>query len=168
MRGSRRSSPTGPRSSSRCRRCPETPSSASRPRSHSQTGARLTTADGADVTLASGGGRNRVVYTFAPGESSRTAVDVFSFSPALERTGSAGAGTGFYQVTIGPIGAGRAHPRAALDSGAPLRRVPAAGAGAGPAGIEDVPVSGGAGRRYTDLHDLEHGDRCDTVDDPGL
>ena len=30
----------------------------------SQTGARLTTADGADVTLASGGGRNRVVYTF--------------------------------------------------------------------------------------------------------
>ena len=33
----------------------------------SQTGACLTTADGADVTLASGGNRNRVVYTFTTG-----------------------------------------------------------------------------------------------------
>ena len=80
----------------------------------SQTGARLTTADGADVTLASGGSRNRVVYTFAPGASSRSAVDVFSFSPVLERTGPVGAGTGFYQVTIGPIGA--AKPTRALPS----------------------------------------------------
>ena len=80
----------------------------------SQTGARLTTADGADVTLASDGSRNRVVYTFAPGESSRSAVDVFSFSPVLERIGPVGAGTGFYQVTIGPIGA--AKPTHALPS----------------------------------------------------
>ena len=80
----------------------------------SQTGARLTPADGADVTLASGGSRNRVVYTFAPGASSRTVVDVFSFSPVLERTGPVGAGTGFYQVTIGPIGA--AKPTRALPS----------------------------------------------------
>ena len=80
----------------------------------SQTGARLTTADGADVTLASGESRNRAVYTFSPDESSRTAVDVFSFSPVLERTGSPGAGTGFYQVTVGPIGA--AEPTRALPS----------------------------------------------------
>ena len=80
----------------------------------SQTGARLTTADGADVTLASGEARNRVIYTFAPSQSSRTAVDVFSFSPVLERTGPVGAGTGFYQVTIGPIGA--AVPNRALPS----------------------------------------------------
>ena len=80
----------------------------------SQTGAQWTTVDGADVTLASEEARNRVVYTFSPGESSRTAVDVFSFSPVLERTGSPGAGTGFYQVTIGPIGA--AEPTRALPS----------------------------------------------------
>ena len=81
----------------------------------SQTGARLIiTGDEAAVTLASGEGRNRVVYTFAPGGSSRTAVDVFSFSPVLERTGPVGAGTGFYQVTIGPIGA--AVPTRALPS----------------------------------------------------
>ena len=80
----------------------------------SQTGARLTTADGADVTLASGEARNRVIYTFAPSQSSRTAVDVFSFSPVLEWTGPVGAGTGFYQVTIGPIGA--AVPTRALPS----------------------------------------------------
>ena len=78
----------------------------------SQTGARLMTAggetDGAYVTLASGGSHNRVVYTFAPGNGpSRSAVDVFSFSPVLERTGPVGAGTGFYQVTIGPIGAAK-------------------------------------------------------------
>ena len=80
----------------------------------SQTGAILTTADETDVTLASGGLNNRVVYTFSPGESSRTAVDVFSLSPVLERTGTPGAGTGFYQVTIGPVGA--AEPTGALPS----------------------------------------------------
>ena len=80
----------------------------------SQTGASLTTADGEDVTLASGGTRNRVVYTFSSGASSRTAVDVFSFSPVLERTGPGGTGTGFYQVTIGPVGA--AKPTRALPS----------------------------------------------------
>ena len=80
----------------------------------SQTGASLTTADGAEVTLAAGGGRNRVVYTFSSGGSSRTAVDVFSFSPVLERTGPVGAGTGFYQVTIGPVGA--AEPTRTLPS----------------------------------------------------
>ena len=80
----------------------------------SQTGGRLTTTDGEDVTLASDGSRNRVVYRFALGASSRTAVDVFSFSPVLERTGPVGAGTGFYQVTIGPIGAVK--PTRALPS----------------------------------------------------
>ena len=80
----------------------------------SQTGAMLTTAEQTDVTLASGGRSNRVVYTFSPGESSLTAVDVFSFSPVLEQTGSPGAGTGFYQVTIGPVGA--AEPTGALPS----------------------------------------------------
>ena len=81
----------------------------------SQTGASLTTADGEeDVPLASGGARNRVVYTFSSGASSPSAVDVFSFSPVLERTGPVGAGTGFYQVTIGPLGA--AKPTRALPS----------------------------------------------------
>ena len=47
-------------------------------------------------------------------QSSHSAVDVFSFSPVLERTGPVGAGTGFYQVTIGPIGA--AVPTRALPS----------------------------------------------------
>ena len=83
----------------------------------SQTGARLTAADGEDVTLASGAAGNRVVYTFEPDSGpSRTVVDVFSFRPVLERTGSVGAGTGFYQVTIGPIGA--AVPTRALPSDA--------------------------------------------------
>ena len=82
----------------------------------SQTGARLTIADGEEVTLASGASRNRVVYTFSSSSSSRTAVDVFSFSPVLEQTGAVGAGTGFYQVTIGPIGA--AKPTRALTSDA--------------------------------------------------
>ena len=80
----------------------------------SQTGASLTAAGGEEVILASGGVRNRVVYTFSSSASSRTAVDVFSFSPVLERTGPVGAGTGFYQVTIGPIGA--AKPTRALPS----------------------------------------------------
>ena len=80
----------------------------------SQTGASLTTAPSAVVKLASGETRNRVVYTFTPGASSHSAVDVFSFSPVLERTGPVGAGTGFYQVTIGPIGA--AVPTRALPS----------------------------------------------------
>ena len=80
----------------------------------SQTGASLTTAGVEEVILASGGVRNRVVYTFSSSASSRTAVDVFSFSPVLERTGPVGAGTGFYQVTIGPIGA--AKPTRALPS----------------------------------------------------
>ena len=74
-------------------------------RIESQTGATLTTANGEDITLASGEARNRAVYTFSSSSSSRTVVDVFSFRPVLERTGSVGAGTGFYQVTIGPIGA---------------------------------------------------------------
>ena len=73
-------------------------------RIESQTGATLTTATGEDVTLAAGRHRNRVVYTFSSSASSRSVVDVFSFRPVLERTGPAGAGTGFYQVTIGPIG----------------------------------------------------------------
>ena len=80
----------------------------------SQTGARLTTADGADVKLASGEARDRVIYTFAPSQSSHSTVDVFSFSPVLERPGPVGAGTGFYQVTIGPVGA--AVPTRALPS----------------------------------------------------
>ena len=70
----------------------------------SQTGATLTTDTTEDVTLVSGRVRNRVAYTFDPSESSHSVVDVFSFRPILERTGSVSAGTGFYQVAIGPIG----------------------------------------------------------------
>ena len=80
----------------------------------SQTDATLTTANGVDVTLASGASRNRVVYTFSSSASSRRVVDVFSFRPVLEQTGPGGAGTGFYQVTIGPIG--RAEPTGRLPS----------------------------------------------------
>ena len=80
----------------------------------SQTDATLTTANGEDVTLASGASRNRVVYTFSSSARSRSVVDVFSFRPVLEDTGSVGAGTGFYQVTIGPIG--RARPTGRLPS----------------------------------------------------
>ena len=80
----------------------------------SQTGARLTTADGADVTLVSGESGNRVLYRFSSSAASRSAIDMFSFSPVLERTGPVGAGTGFYQVTVGPIGA--AEPTRALPS----------------------------------------------------
>ena len=82
----------------------------------SQTGATLTTEGEEEVTIASGTStsRNRVVYTFSPGARSHTVVDVFSFSPGLERTGPVGAGTGFYQVTVGPIGA--AEPTIRLPS----------------------------------------------------
>ena len=73
----------------------------------SQSDATLTTANGEDVTLASGASQNRVVYTFSSRASSRRVVDVFSFRPVLEETGPVGAGTGFYQVTVGPIGAAR-------------------------------------------------------------
>ena len=132
----------------------------------SQTGARLTTADGADGTLASGEARNRVIYTFAPSQSSRTAVDVFSFSPVLERTGPVGAGTGFYQVTIGPIGA--AVPTRALPSTAVPRYdellLPVLGPDLPASKTFLFPVERGVDTQT--LHDLEHGDRCDTVDDP--
>ena len=82
----------------------------------SQTGARLTIVGGEEITLASGASRSQVVYKFSSSNSSRTAVDVFSFSPVLEQTGAVGAGTGFYQVAIGPIGA--AEPTRALPSDA--------------------------------------------------
>ena len=80
----------------------------------SQTDATLTTANGEDVTLAAGASRNRVVYRFSSSARSRSVVDVFSFRPMLEDTGSVGAGTGFYQVTVGPIG--RARPTGRLPS----------------------------------------------------
>ena len=83
-------------------------------RIRSQTGATLTTVGEGDVTLASGASRNQAVYTFSSGARSRTVVDVFSFSPVLERTGPVGTGTGFYQVTVGPIGA--AEPTRRLPS----------------------------------------------------
>ena len=83
-------------------------------RIRSQTGATLTTVGEEDVTLVSGAARNQVVYKFSSGASSRSAVDAFSFSPVLERTGPVGTGTGFYQVTIGPIGA--AEPTRRLPS----------------------------------------------------
>ena len=73
----------------------------------SQTDARLTTANDEDVTVASGASRNRVAYTFSSSARSHSVVDVFSFRPVLEETGPVGAGTGFYQVTVGPIGAAR-------------------------------------------------------------
>ena len=74
----------------------------------------LTTDGGEDVTLVSGEIQDQVVYTlFSPSASSRTVVDEFSFRPGLERTGPPGAGTGFYQVTMGPVGTrrSRAVPR---------------------------------------------------------
>ena len=83
-------------------------------RIRSQTGATLTTVGEEDVTLVSGASRNQVVYTFSSGASSRTVVDMFSFSPVLERSVPVGAGTGFYQVTVGPIGA--AEPTRRLPS----------------------------------------------------
>ena len=73
----------------------------------SQTDARLTTTNDEDVTVASGASRNRVAYTFSSSARSHSVVDVFSFRPVLEETGPVGAGTGFYQVTVGPIGAAR-------------------------------------------------------------
>ena len=66
--------------------------------------ATLETARGGDITLVSGGIRDRAVYTFISSASSPAVVDEFSFRPVLERTGTPGAGTGFYQVTIGPVG----------------------------------------------------------------
>ena len=83
-------------------------------RIRSQTGATLSTVGEEDVTLVSGASQNQVVYTFSSGARSRTVVDVFSFSPVLERTGPVGTGTGFYQVTVGPIGA--AEPTRRLPS----------------------------------------------------
>ena len=89
--------------------------------------ATLETASGDEITLVSGGIRDRVVYTFTSSASSRAVVDEFSFRPVLERTGAPGAGTGFYQVTIGPVGSvsSRVVPRyeefllPALDPGPP-------------------------------------------------
>ena len=73
----------------------------------SQSGATLTTSVDEAVTLVSGETQSRVVYRFTPSSSSHTLVDEFSFRPVLERTGSPGAGTGFYQVTMGPTGTRR-------------------------------------------------------------
>ena len=66
----------------------------------------MTTSNAEGTTLlALGETPTRIVYKFTSSASSRNVVDVFSFRPVLERIGTAGAGTGFYQVTIGPIGA---------------------------------------------------------------
>ena len=64
----------------------------------------LRTVSGSEVTLESGGFDDRAVYRFFPGPSSWTVVDAFSLRPVLERTGTPEAGTGFYQVTMGPTG----------------------------------------------------------------
>ncbi len=77
----------------------------------SQTGAKLTTMSDGDeamgVTISDSSPRNRIVYTFSSMEntSAATTIDVFSFRPTLAITGTPGSGTGFYQMTIGPIGA---------------------------------------------------------------
>ena len=133
----------------------------------SQTDATLTTANGEDITLASGASRNRVVYKFSSSASSRRVVDVFSFQPVLEQTGPVGAGTGFYQLTIGPIGAAK-----------PTHRLPSTDVPRydefllpelpGLAGVEDVPVPGGAGRRGAVVHGVEHGRWRGAADGPGL
>ena len=86
----------------------------------SQSGAELMLKDPSDdeedngVTLVSGERRNQVIYTFESTRSSGAIVENFSFRPMLERTGSPGAGTGFYQVTLGPVGA--AEPSRAAPS----------------------------------------------------
>ena len=110
----------------------------------SQTRATLTTVGEEDVTLVSGASRNQVVYTFSSSASRRTVVDVFSVRPVLERTGPVGHRDRFLPGHGRANRRGRAHPQVALDRRAPLRGAPAAGA-AGPAGVEDVPVSGGGG-----------------------
>ena len=79
----------------------------------SQTGATLTTMSDSEtdttvgVTISDSSPRNRIEYEFAASEdgSSANAIDVFSFRPTLAITGTPGSGTGFYQMTIGPIGA---------------------------------------------------------------
>ena len=70
------------------------------------------------VVLVSGERRNEVVYTIESTGSSGAIVETFSFRPMLERTGNPGAGTGFYQVTLGPVGAAEPSPAA------PSRAVP--------------------------------------------
>ena len=77
----------------------------------SQTDATLTTTSDSDtdttvgVTISDSSPRNRIVYEFKSSGSSANVIDVFSFRPTLAITGTPGSGTGFYQMTIGPIGA---------------------------------------------------------------
>ncbi len=77
----------------------------------SQTDATLTTtsddAAAMGVTISDSSPRNRIVYEFKSSTdgSSANLIDVFSFRPTLAITGTPGSGTGFYQMTIGPIGA---------------------------------------------------------------
>ena len=79
----------------------------------SQTGAKLTTTSDSEtdttvgVTISDSSPRNRIVYEFKSSQDwpSANLIDVFSFRPTLAITGTPGSGTGFYQMTIGPIGA---------------------------------------------------------------
>ncbi len=76
----------------------------------SQTDAKLTTMSDGDeamgVTISDSSPRNRIVYTFSSSDMpSENVIDVFSFRPTLAITGTPGSGTGFYQMTIGPVGA---------------------------------------------------------------
>ena len=83
----------------------------------SATGATLTTEpDPEDEMTVRVAGQvpTELDYTFTPAESSPTRIDTFSFSPVLEVTGAPGPGTGFFQVTLGPVGA--AEPTPSLPS----------------------------------------------------
>ena len=90
----------------------------------SQTDAALKTMndvdEGGGVLISGSSSSNQVIYEFSTNGSSSAArvIDVFSFRPTLETTGTPGSGTGFYQMMIGPVGTARP------TVGLPSRKVP--------------------------------------------
>jgi hypothetical protein len=67
--------------------------------------ATLVTKSGGDETLTNQSTTNRVVYIFNDSLTSANLLDSFTITPAVGLTGSAGTGTAFIQVAMGPIGA---------------------------------------------------------------
>jgi hypothetical protein len=67
--------------------------------------ANLVTTSGGDETLTNQSTTNRVVYLFNDSLTSANLLDSFTIAPAVSITGSAGTGTAFLQVAMGPIGA---------------------------------------------------------------
>lgn len=68
------------------------------------SGATFTTSSGLAEVVAAGDEPNTVRYLFADSLTSPTAIDWFTFDPLMSTTGTPGPGTGFIQVTIGPVG----------------------------------------------------------------